>query len=153
VNLEKLIRPIFLIEDNPMDVDLTCRAFQRSQVQNPIQVARDGEEALEIIERWNHGAPQPVYILLDIKLPRVDGFGFLKTIKNHPAYKHIPVIVLTTSNEENDILRAYNLGANTYIVKPVVFEDFMEVAAQIDHYWNVVDLAQRESNENPVSGG
>ncbi len=132
-------RPILLVEDNPMDLDLTQRAFSRRKVVNPFEVARDGEEALDWMRRWDEGAPIPVLILLDLKLPRVDGLDVLRRYKEHPLYHSIPVVVLTTSDEDRDIETAYQLGANSYIVKPVEFEKFVEVAAQIEVYWTLLN--------------
>jgi len=131
--------PILLVEDNPMDVDLTIRAFRRRKLMSDIQVARDGEEALAFIERWDTGAPVPAVILLDVKLPRVDGLDVLRAIKAHSTYCTIPVVMLTSSAEDVDIQTAYQLGANSYIVKPVDFEKFMEVAQQIEVYWTVLN--------------
>ncbi len=136
-------RPIFLVEDNPMDVDLTKRAFMRRKVLNPIEIARDGEEALNYIARWEAGEPQPVVILLDLKLPKVDGLEVLERLKSHPTFSLIPVIVMTSSAEDRDIDTAYRKGANSYIVKPVDFEKFLEVASQIDLYWNVLNIAPK----------
>lgn len=134
-----LNKPILLVEDNPMDVDLTLRAFKRRRVTNPIEVARDGEEALAWIPRWEAGEPTPTVILLDLKLPRVDGLEVLRQLKSHPTLRVIPVVVLTTSAEHGDVSTAYQLGANSYIVKPVEFEKFMDVSEKIDVYWTVVN--------------
>lgn len=132
---------ILLVEDNPMDVDLTLRAFKRRKLTNPIEVARDGEEALAWLSRWEAGEPCPVVILLDLKLPKVDGLEVLRQFKNHRLAKTIPVVILTTSAEDTDIRRAYELGVNSYIIKPVDFEKFMDVAEQIDLYWRVLNKA------------
>lgn len=132
-------RPILLIEDNPMDVDLTLRAFKRRRVTNVIHVARDGEEALAWIARWEAGEPWPAVILLDLKLPKVDGLDVLRQLKQHPTLRVIPVVVLTTSGEGGDIMAAYQLGVNSYIVKPVEFEKFMDVSEKLDLYWTVVN--------------
>ena len=132
---------ILLVEDNPMDADLTVRAFKRRRVTNPVVVVRDGEEALACIDRWDQGEPRPAIILLDLKLPKVDGLEVLRRLKAHPAHRTIPVIVLTTSKEDTDVQAAYQLGANSYIVKPVDFEAFMEVAGQIDLYWTILNKA------------
>src|SRR5690606_20684782 len=121
---------ILLVEDNPMDVDLALRAFKRRKLTNPIEVARDGEEALAWVQRWENGEPLPAVILLDLKLPRVDGLEVLRQIKQHPALRSVPIVVLTTSAESQDVRRAYELGANSYIVKPVDFDKFVEVASQ-----------------------
>lgn len=132
-------KPIFLIEDNPMDVDLTRRAFARHKLASHMEVARDGEEALQWIARWDEGLPQPVVILLDLKLPKVPGLEVLRIFKSHPVYKSIPIVVLTTSKEDADVQSAYGLGVNSYIIKPVDFEKFMEVASYIEMYWAVLN--------------
>lgn len=131
--------PILLVEDNPVDVDLTLRAFKKRKLNNLIQIARDGEEALAYIKKWDAGEQVPVVILLDLKMPKVDGIEVLKFFKTHEVYKTIPVVVLTTSSDDKDIERAYKLGANSYIVKPVNFNKFVEVASQIELYWNVLN--------------
>lgn len=131
--------PIFLVEDNPLDVDLTLRAFRRRKLGNPILVARDGEEALTWVPRWESGETQPAVILLDLKLPKVDGLAVLRTLKAHAELRRIPVVVLTTSREDRDIQTAYDLGANSYIVKPVGFDNFMDVAQQVELYWCVLN--------------
>lgn len=132
-------RPILLVEDNPMDVDLTLRAFKRRRVTNTIHVARDGEEALAWLPRWESGEPWPAVILLDLKLPKIDGLDVLRQLKQHPTLCVIPVVVLTTSAECADVQAAYHLGANSYIVKPVEFEKFMDVSEKIELYWTVVN--------------
>ena len=132
---EILERPILLVEDNPVDVDLTLRAFKRRNLINPVHVARDGEEALAWLPRWEAGEPLPLVILLDLKLPRVHGLEVLAQWKSNPVSQSIPVVVLTTSEEDKDIDTAYKLGANSYIVKPVDFEKFLDVAEQIEIYW------------------
>lgn len=128
-------RPILLVEDNPLDLDLTIRAFKKRRLVNPIEVARDGEEAVAWIPRWEAGEPLPLIILLDLKLPKIDGLEVLRTIKEHPKYNMIPVVVLTSSSEDKDIHKAYRLGANSYIVKPVDFDKFIAVASEIEVYW------------------
>jgi CheY-like chemotaxis protein len=130
---------ILLVEDNPMDVDLALRAFKRRRLVNPVAVARDGDEALAWLARWEAGEPPPVVILLDLKLPRVDGLEVLRRFKASAVSKAVPVVVLTTSAESRDVKQAYELGANSYIVKPVDFEKFVEVAAQIEVYWTVLN--------------
>ena len=132
-------QPILLVEDNPLDIDLTKRAFEASKLTNPIELARDGEEALAYIEMWENGHPCPVVILLDLKLPRVSGLEVLGALKRHPVFKTIPVVILTTSSETSDIETAYQLGVNSYIVKPVDFDKFMDVAKQIELYWSVLN--------------
>ena len=131
--------PILLVEDNPVDVDLTLRAFKSRKLINPILVARDGAEAIDFIKKWEAGEPVPVVILLDLKLPKVDGLEVLRTIKTHEKYARIPIVILTSSSDDTDIKTAYALGANSYIVKPVNFDKFLEVAMQIELYWNVLN--------------
>jgi CheY-like chemotaxis protein len=135
------IRPILLVEDRAVDVDLTQRAFSRRRVLNPIQVARDGEEALAFIERWEKGEPVPICILLDLRMPKVNGLEVLRKLKGHSRFSSIPVIVLTTSREDSDIAEAYKLGCNSYIVKPVEFDKFMDVASKIELYWCALNIA------------
>jgi len=132
-------KPILLVEDNPLDVDLTKRAFSRHKLTNPIHIARDGEEALDWIPRWETGEPLPIVILLDLKLPKVDGLEVLRHIKSNSVSRAIPVVVLTSSAENRDITEAYSIGANSYIVKPVDFDKFVEVAGQIELYWTVLN--------------
>ncbi|MBF0476168.1 MAG: response regulator [Deltaproteobacteria bacterium] len=141
--MHNLIRPILLIEDNPVDIDLTRRAFIKRKVANPIEVARDGEEALAVISRWPTDGLIPVVILLDLKLPKIDGLEVLHHLKTHPEFLTIPVVVLTSSAEDRDINEAYRLGANSYIVKPIDFEKFVDVVTQIDLYWNVINTPAR----------
>ncbi len=127
-------RPILLVEDNPTDLDLTRRAFARLKLTNPIEVARDGQEVLEMIPRWGGGATLPLVVLLDLKLPRVEGLEVLRQLRADPVTQSLPVVVLTSSDEDRDIHAAYRLRANSYIVKPVNFEKLLEVVAQIEGY-------------------
>ncbi|PWB46603.1 MAG: two-component system response regulator [Candidatus Methylomirabilota bacterium] len=134
---------ILMVEDNPMDVELTLRALRKHKVSNPMTVARDGEEALDYVHRRGRfaaHAPIPSLILLDIRLPKRDGIEVLREIKGHPVYRTVPVVMLTTSQEEADVRTSYELGANSYIVKPVDFDKFLEVVRQIDLYWLLTNL-------------
>jgi CheY-like chemotaxis protein len=133
-------RPILLIEDNPMDVDLTLHAFRRHHLANPITVARDGEEALAWIPRWEAGEPRPVVILLDVNMPKIGGLEVLRQLKSHPVYRTIPVVMLTTSAVGQDVDAAYRHGANSYIVKPVDFDKFVAIAEQMQLYWAVLNV-------------
>lgn len=128
-------RSILLVEDNPMDVDLTLRAFSAVNFANNIDVARDGEEAVARITQWDEEKPLPLLILLDLKLPKVDGLEVLHILKNHPRFKVVPVVVLTSSSDDTDIQMAYELGVNSYIVKPVDFKKFVDIAAKLEIYW------------------
>ena len=129
------LNPILIVEDRATDIDLTKRAFAKRHLLNPIQVARDGEEALAYMDRWRAGEPLPVFILLDLRLPKISGLEVLRELKKHSTYSSIPVIVLTTSAEDHDVEEAYKLGCNSYILKPVEFNKFIEVASQIEVYW------------------
>ena len=133
------VRPILLVDDNPMDVDLTLRALKRAGLANPVQVARDGEEALAWIPRWEAGEPRPLVILLDINMPKVSGLEVVRRLKLHPVLRVIPVVMLTTSSVNADVETAYLNGANSYLVKPVDFDKFTEFAAQIQMYWTVLN--------------
>ncbi|NMC54313.1 MAG: response regulator [Chloroflexi bacterium] len=134
------VRPILLVEDNPMDVDLTLRAFSRRKLTNEILVARDGEEAIDLMEEWKNGKTLPIVILLDINLPKISGLDVLKAYKANPITQRIPVVMLTTSKEDKDVDKAYQLGANSYIVKPVDFSKFIEIAEQIELYWSALNF-------------
>lgn len=134
---------LLLVEDNPMDLDLTLRAFERKRFANRIDVARDGEEALAFMARWDAGEAPPAVILLDINLPKVNGLEVLRQLKGHARYRRIPVVMLTSSREDRDLLAAYDLGVNSYIEKPVSFDKFIDVAGQIELYWYVLNERPR----------
>ncbi len=137
-----LTHPILLIEDNPVDLDLTVRTFRRCNILNPIQTARDGVEAVGYIDKWNCGEELPVIILLDLKLPRLDGLEVLKKMKHEVISGCVPLIVLTSSSDSGDIKCAYESGANSYLIKPVEYEQFIELVTIIDKYWI-------KNNKNP----
>jgi two-component system, response regulator len=131
---------ILLVEDNPDDVALTLRAFKKNHIVNPISVARDGAEAIDYlfatgIHADRVGAELPSLILLDLKLPKVDGIEVLKAIRENERTKLLRVVVLTSSKEDIDICQSYSLGANSYIRKPVDFDDFIKAVGQIGLYW------------------
>jgi chemotaxis family two-component system response regulator Rcp1 len=140
--VEDSIRPIeiLLVEDNPGDVRLTVEALKEGKVRNNLSVAGDGVEALQFLRRQgSHGqSPRPDLILLDLNLPRMDGRELLAHIKSDAQFKRIPVVVLTTSKAEEDILKTYNLHANCYIAKPVDLEQFITVIKSIDDFWLTV---------------
>jgi len=129
---------ILLVEDNPNDIEITRRALEKGQVKNELTIARDGQEALDILFGSCTETTLPGLILLDLNLPRVDGREVLSRIKGDPDLKRIPVIVLTTSTREEDVVRTYDLGVNTFISKPVRFEDFIKVVTAIQEYWIVI---------------
>jgi CheY-like chemotaxis protein len=135
--MNEIVRPIMMVEDNPMDVDLTLQAFQEQGLSNPFIVCRDGEEALNFINAHNSaGNPQiPLIMLLDLRLPKVDGIEVLRQARQDPVWKQVPVIILTTSQQDTDIESAYQMGANSYIVKPVDFVKFADVVKRIRIYW------------------
>jgi two-component system, chemotaxis family, response regulator Rcp1 len=130
---------ILLVEDNPDDVEITRRALERGRVRNELTVARDGQEALDILSAAKNGEARcPGLILLDLNLPKVDGREVLEKIKADPKLKRIPVVVLTVVTCEEDVVRSYDLGVNTFISKPVRFEDFIKVVTTIKEYWLLI---------------
>ena len=131
---------ILLVEDNPNDLELALRALQKAKITNRIQIARDGEEALNFIFcEGNHSSRRiedtPKVILLDLKLPKVDGLEVLRRLKGDPRTRSIPVVVMTSSKEQNDVVESYQLGSNSYIVKPVNFERFADAVQKLGFYW------------------
>ena len=135
---------ILLVEDNPDDVELTLHALRREKLANRIEVARDGEEALDFLfcrGPYAHRSFEhpPRMILLDLKLPKVDGLEILRQIKDHPSIRAIPVVILTASREEKDMVKGYQLGVNSYIQKPVDFNQFRDTVKQLGLYWLVVN--------------
>jgi two-component system response regulator len=127
--------PIVLVEDNEDDIVLTRRALSRNKIGNPLVIARDGAEALELLLGANGDSINPAIILLDLQLPKVDGLTVLKRLREDPRTKLTPVVVLTSSKAEQDIVAGYNLRANSYIRKPVDFDQFTEAVRQIGMYW------------------
>lgn len=137
---------VLLIEDDPGDVLITREAFEHHKIRNTLHVVSDGQEGLDYLyQRGDHeGAPRPDLILLDLNLPKYDGRQLLEQIKSDPDLCHIPLVVLTTSAAEEDILRSYRLHANAYVTKPVGFDEFMNVIRQIDEFFvQVVRLPHR----------
>ena len=144
-------KPILLVEDNPDDVKLTLRAFKDSHTLNPIVVAKDGVEALDYLFATGAHAGRdatelPAVVLLDLKLPKVDGIEVLRRLGGDERTRRLPVVVLTSSREEQDIFQSYDLHANSYIHKPVDFDQFLDAVKQIGIYWLLL-------NEPPPSGG
>ncbi|MEW5870027.1 MAG: response regulator [Chloroflexota bacterium] len=141
---------ILLVEDSRMDVELTLDAFQEAKLGNTISVIGDGNDALDYLngtgkyaDRQAH--PMPNIVLLDLKLPGVDGFEVLRRIKTTPILKRIPVIILTSSKEEGDRALSYDIGANSYLVKPVSFEGFLDVVRKIEGYWLTLNVSPPEN--------
>ena len=138
--MDQMSKTILLVEDNPDDVKLTLRAFKRSNMLNPIVVARDGVEALDFLfargaYAEHAGKPLPTLIILDLKLPKLDGLGVLKAIRGDERTKLIPVVILTSSKEEQDLVQGYSRGANSYVRKPVDFTEFQEAVRLLGIYW------------------
>ncbi len=145
---ERFSRPIqiLMVEDNPDDIELTMEALKDAKVGNILNVVKDGEEALAYLrgEGRFQGSSRPDLILLDLNMPKKDGREVLKEIKSHPSLKRIPVVILTTSQAEEDILNTYDLHANCYITKPVDFSQFLKVVRSIEDFWlTVVKLPPR----------
>ena len=135
---------ILLVEDDPQDVELTLRAFRSENVQSRIEVLRDGEEALDYLFcRGDYKARSsdqpPTLVLLDLKLPKIGGLEVLQQIKSDERLKMIPVVVLTSSHEEKDMMRSYSLGVNAYVVKPVDFHDFVNAVKELGVFWAVIN--------------
>lgn len=141
------VKKILLAEDDPNDVELTLAALAEYRLANKVIVARDGAEALDYLYRRGEFADRPaghpMLVLLDLKMPKVDGLEVLRQVKGDPALKTIPIVVLTSSREEQDIVESYNLGANAYVVKPVAFDKFVEVVKQLGLFWILVNETPR----------
>jgi two-component system, response regulator len=136
-------RTILLVEDNPHDEELTLRALRKSNILNPVVVARDGAEALDyLLARGKHAAqapPLPQVVLLDLKLPKVDGLEVLRALRADARTRLLPVVILSSSKEQHDLITSYELGANSYVRKPVDFAQFLDAARQLGLYWLVVN--------------
>ena len=140
---------ILLVEDDPNDAELTVMALTDNHLANEIVIARDGEEAL-VYRRGAYESKEggnPIVVLLDLKLPKVDGLEVLKQVKSDPGLKKVPVVMLTSSREERDVLNSYDLGTNSYVAKPVGFEEFVESVKEVGLFWTVVN------HPPPGSGG
>ena len=141
---------ILLVEDNPDDVDLTLRAFAKSNIANEVVVARDGVEALDYLfatgpHAGRASAPLPQLVLLDLKLPRIDGLQVLERVRANPRTRLLPVVILTSSTEQRDLENGYKLGANSYIRKPVDFQEFLDAMRHLGLYWLLLNQAPPES--------
>ena len=142
-----MIKPahILFVEDNRMDVELTLDAFKEARLGNTIHVSENGQEALDYLfgrDKYTDRNlyPLPDIVLLDLKMPGIDGFEVLRQIKESPLLKRIPAIILTSSREEGDRALSYDIGANSYLVKPITFDGFLEVVKQIDQYWILLNV-------------
>ncbi len=133
------LRPILLVEDSPRDLELTLAALEKCQLANDIVVARDGEEALDYLYLRGPFAGRaegdPTVVLLDLKLPKIDGLEVLQKVKGDPALRHVPIVMLTSSREEQDLVRSYELGVNAFVVKPVQFSEFFKAIQDLGVFW------------------
>jgi two-component system, response regulator len=140
---------ILLAEDDPADAELTLRALRRNNLANKVHWVKDGAEALDYIAgSGTYAGRDPVLprlVMLDLKMPKVDGLEVLRALKSNPATRSVPVVVMTSSNEEKDVMATYELGANSYIVKPVQFEAFLETVAKIGLYWVLTNRVPNEA--------
>jgi len=130
-------QPILLVDDNPDDIMIAKRAFKKCAIRNKVYVTEDGEEAIQFLRKEGtyKDVPKSGLVILDLNMPKVDGFEVLKTIKGDSKLKSIPIIVLTSSSRSEDVERAYKLGCNSFVVKPASFEDFVEAVMEIKRYW------------------
>ena len=137
------LKPILLVEDNPNDIELTLAALEKSQLANEIIICRDGAEALDFLHRRGsfkaRAVRDPAVVLLDLKLPKVDGLEVLAAVKGDPELRAIPVVMLTSSREEVDLVRSYQLGVNAFVVKPVGFAEFFEAIQDLGVFWAVLN--------------
>jgi CheY-like chemotaxis protein len=143
------LRPILLVEDSPKDLELTLAALEKCQLANSIVTARDGEEALDYLYSRGSFAGReegdPTVVLLDLKLPKIDGLEVLEAVKGDPALRHIPIVMLTSSREEQDLVQSYELGVNAFVVKPVEFSEFFKAIQDLGVFWAIL-------NEPPPGG-
>lgn len=149
------LRPILLVEDNPKDIELTLAALESSQLANDVVTVRDGAEALDFLYRRAAYAERtvedPVVIVMDIKMPKVSGLEVLASIKADEAMRHIPVVMLTSSKEESDLIRSYHLGVNAFVVKPVGFREFFDAIQDIGVFWAVLNTQPPRGPGSPQS--
>lgn len=138
-----MLKPILLVEDDPRDLELTLVALERSQLANDVIVVRDGAQALDYLQRHADHADRaegnPAVILLDLKLPKVNGLEVLKVVRTTTELKSVPVVMLTSSHEESDLVASYELGVNAYVVKPVEFKQFVAAIAELGVFWAVLN--------------
>lgn len=137
LNPDSPLRCILVVEDNDMDLDFCLQAFSEHAIANPVIVCRDGEEALQFMDAHASAEDRqfPLLVLLDLRLPKIDGIDVLRHARQHPVWKQVPFVILTTSRENSDIGTAYQIGVNSYIVKPVDFDSFAQVVKRIKLYW------------------
>lgn len=138
-----MLKPILLVEDNPLDLELCLAALEKSKLANEVIIARDGEEAMHYLFREGEHADRtpgnPAVVLLDLKLPKIDGLELLAMVRKSPSMKNLPVVLLTSSREEQDVLRGYELGVNAFVVKPVIFAEFIKAVQDLGVFWAVLN--------------
>lgn len=148
-------RPILLVEDNPRDVELTIEALKLSNMLNEIVVVNDGQEALDYLRRdgryANRDSGHPCFVLLDLKLPKVTGLEVLAIMKGDNQLRNIPVVMLTASKEEGDIVASYELGTNAYVVKPIAFSEFLQAIRDIGAFWGILNTAPQSARTEALS--
>jgi two-component system, response regulator len=147
-------KSLLLVEDNADDIELTLRALKKNNIMNEVAIARDGEEALRLLFGAGPGEGTeppslPSVMLLDLKLPKLDGLGVLRQVRANPRTKFLPVVVLTSSKEEQDLVQSYSLGANSYVRKPVDFHRFVEAVQQLGLYWLLLNETAHETGTDP----
>ena len=138
-----MLKPILLVEDDARDLELTLVALERSELANEVVVVRDGAQALDYLKREGEFADRtagnPAVVLLDLKLPKVDGLEVLKAVRETPELRSLPIVMLTSSHEEGDVVKSYELGVNAYVVKPVEFKAFVSAIADLGVFWAVLN--------------
>jgi CheY-like chemotaxis protein len=148
------LRPILLVEDSPRDLELTLQALRKCQLANEIVIARDGVEALDFLYARNvhagRNTADPAVIMLDLKLPRIDGLEVLEKVKSDPALRHLPIVMLTSSREEQDLVRSYQLGVNAFVVKPVSFKDFYQAIQDLGVFWGILNEPPPHGSAEPA---
>jgi CheY-like chemotaxis protein len=152
------LKPILLVEDNELDIELTLEAFQENRLANSVYVVRDGEEALDYLFRKGRYASRaegsPIVVLLDLKMPKVTGLEVLRQLKSDPRLRVIPVVMVTTSKEEQDLVESYNLGVNAYVIKPIVFPEFVAAIRNLGTFWALLNQPPPGSVPNePLRSG
>lgn len=147
-------RPILLAEDNPNDVELILAAFKEANFVNEIHVTNDGEQAIDFLHRRGpyatRSGPLPAVILLDLKMPKVDGLDVLRHVRADPELRHIPVVILTSSREESDLVASYQLGVNAFVVKPVDFQEFITAVSKLGFFWALLNEPPPLNSNPPV---
>lgn len=131
---------ILLVEDDEIDIENVNRAFEKASIKNPLFIARDGVEGLAMLEK---GIPNPIVVLLDIKMPRMNGLEFLKIIRSSSKWNQLPVVILTSSREEKDLVETYNLNVAGYIVKPIIFGEFVDILGKVSSYWSLCEFPRK----------